>query len=180
MTALTWDENDERLNISIEKKRGAKIAAKCLGLAGSLLLMFSLITTVSNDLTAFLLLGSMGFTSVIAATIFLMVSQHYNNEQNQAIAWQESYRKAIADMHTLPIESLRKLCESFDISGDPYSCKLQFEHSNAEFLCKFSFDEFKEELLEITGKTYEEILQYSPKIIQANYDGLSELPPLAY
>lgn len=180
MTSLTWAENDERLNNSCEKKKGARIAAKCLGLSGGLLLIFCLMTITSKDPYAFLLLGSMGVTCTIAATIFLLVSQHYNNEQNRAVAWKESYKEAIKDMHTLPIESLKILCESFDVSGDPYSYKLQYEQHDSKFLCKFSFAEFKEALVEITGKTYEEILKYSPKTIQACYDGLSELPPLAY
>lgn len=180
MAVLTWAENDERLNNSCERKRVFRTVAKYLFLSGSLLLIFGFMTMASKDPAAFLMLGSMGATCCVAATIFLMVSQHYNNEQNRAVAWKELYKEAIKDMYTLPIESLKILCESFDVSGDPYSYKLRYEQHDSKFLCKFSFDEFKAELLKITGKTYEEVLQYSPKTIQTCYDGLSELPPLAY
>lgn len=176
MAALTWAENDERFYKSANREMAFLRTSLIIFLVGIFFLIFGVITADYEESPAsFITLGTMSITMGLVAFCFLGASIHNNRVHNRSVLWQDRYRRVVKEICSLPIETLKGLCENFENSGDPESHQLGYNDSETNFSCEFSFDEFCH-ILKKSGKgSYEYILNWSPLV---DNDLVKEAPPM--
>lgn len=178
MTAMTWDENDERFYKSANKEMAFLKTSLMIFLVGVFFLIFGVITADYEESPAsFAVLGALAITMGLVAFGFLGASIHNNREHNRSVYWKDCYRRAVKEICALPIEALKGLCENFENSGDPESHKLRYKHHETNFTCEFSFEEFNDILADSGKGGYNYILNWSP-LVSNDDDIVKEAPPM--
>lgn len=165
MTALTWDENDERLFGSSEKEQSFKrVATFCFLICGFSFLWGLMATCATNSSKPITVFGTIGLILSFIAIGFLIASRQHNGEYNIASQWRESYWQAKKELCELPIEKLNHLCKMFVASGDPKHYKLRYVSRKTQFSCKFTLKDFDRALFDYGRGNFESVLNWSPLI----------------